>query len=184
MKPAVLYSGFVQVQPDTHPETIAEAAQPADRIQFDKPLPDFQLAAIADAVREHPHVGVRAYGREVDPTLVWLRHFRHVRRLAIDLWLASSFDPIRELTELRSLSLGETKSKKPSLAILADLPHIERLWLEGHGRDFQFVGTVRGLKSLSLRVNPAKSLDPLAGHSALSRLSISFGGIRNLEPLA
>ena len=104
---------MVQLLPDTDPASIEAAVAAAPRpvtLQFDVPLPDRVLAAVAELLRRHPDVALRAYGREVDPGLGWLSGFEHVEHLRLDLWHATSFDVLAAFTRLRSLALGETKS--------------------------------------------------------------------------
>src|SRR5207244_3079258 len=58
--------GFPQLQPDTDPASVAPALAPTRkpmRLQFDVPLPERLVDAAAEALREHRHVGLYAYGR-------------------------------------------------------------------------------------------------------------------------
>ena len=183
----IVESGFGQLRPETDPAMIEAAVVESPRplrLQFDVPLPDDVLAAAADALQRHPEVALRVYGREVDPGLGWLTGFEHIEHLSIELWHATSFDLLARFTGLRSLGLGETKSKRPSLGFLRELPHLEDLWLEAHDKDFDAVATVAGLRRLALRVPRAKSLDSLRGHSGIEVFSMDFGGIRDLSPLS
>jgi hypothetical protein len=177
--------GFAQLQPDTDPASIEPAlagTQEPFRLQFDEPVPARILDAAAAALREHPHVALRAYG-SADPSLEWLPRFAHIRVLTLDLREASSFEAVAVCSRLERLSLGETSSRRPSLAFLRDLPKLERLYVEGHDRDFEAVSELRSLRRLDLRVSRVKTLEPLVDHPALELLTISFGGIRDLTPL-
>jgi hypothetical protein len=183
----IVESGFGQLRPETDPATIEAAvvASPRPlRLQFDVPLPDDVLAAAADALRQHPEVELRVYGREVDPELGWLQGFEHVEHLSVELWHATSFDVLALFTKLRSLRLGETKSKRPSLGFVRELPQLEDLWLEAHDKDFDSVAAVAQLRRLALRVPRAKTLSSLRGHAGIEVFSMDFGGIRDLSPLA
>jgi hypothetical protein len=153
-------------------------------LQFDEPLPDSVLAATADVLRRHPEVGFRAYGREVDPGLAWLSGFEHVEHLTLDLWHVSSFDSLARFSGLRSLTLGETASKRPSLAFLRELLQLEVLCLEGHDKEFDAVADVGSLRRLHLRVPRIKTLDALRGHANIDVFTMDFGGVRDLSPLA
>ena len=168
--PPRIESRFGQLQPDTDPESIEPAVAAAlrpFRLQFDVPLPDEVLGAAADVLRRHPDVELRAYGREVDPGLGWLSGFVHVEHLSIELWYATDFDVLAGFTRLRSLALGETKSKRPSLAFLRKLELLDDLWLEAHDKDFEAVVELPSLRRLALRVPRTKSLDPLRGHPTI-----------------
>jgi hypothetical protein len=178
--------GILELHRDADPgliePTIASAGRPV-RVQFHHGLPDTVLAATARALAQHPDIELRAYGFDVDPTLEWLAAFEHVENLSIDLLDATSFDAIANCTALRSLSLGETMSKRPSLDFLRKLPRLEHLFIEGHDKNFEAVGEVPRLRTLALRVCRAKSLDPLRGHPELEVLAMHFGGLRDLSPL-
>ena len=152
-------------------------------MQFSEPLPSPVLHAAADALRRHPEVAFRAYGRLISTGLAWLSGFEHIEHLALDLWQEQGFDVLGSLTRLRSLSLGETASRRPSLAFLRRLPQLNRLWLEAHDKDFDAVADVTGLVSLGLRVPRVRSLDPLRGHPRIQVLTMHFGAIRDLAPL-
>jgi hypothetical protein len=182
----IVESGFGQLGPETDPATIEAAVVEAPRplrLQFDVPLPDDVLAAAADGLRRHPEVQLRVYGREVNPSLEWLSGFEHIEHLSIELWYATSFDVLARFSKLRSLGLGETKSKRPSLGFLRELPYLDDLWLEAHDKDFDAVAALPRLRRLGLRVPRTKSLDSLRGHSRIEVFSIDFGGIRDLSPL-
>ena len=152
-------------------------------MQFAQPLSDSLLEAAASALAGCPEVGFRVYGRSVDPSLTWLGQFAHIRDLTIDLWHATSFDLLASLKGLRKLSLGETASRRPSLAFLRDLPELEILRVEAHDKDFAAVGEVRDLRELHLRVPRVKTLESLRGHPSLEVVAMDFGGIRDLTPL-
>jgi hypothetical protein len=178
--------GFAELLPDTDPGSVAPflLEHRPRLLQFCVPLPEPLLEAAAAALSEFPEVGFRVYGRRVDPSLGWLGRFAHVRDLTIDLWHATSFDLLASFTGLRHLSLGQTKSRRPSLGFLRSLPELEVLRVEAHDRDFAAIGEVAALRELYLRVPRAKTLDPLRGHPALQVVEIDFGGIRDLAPLA
>ena len=159
-------------------------AEHVPRLQFDVPLPDAVLAAVAEVLRRHPDVELRAYGRAVDPGLGWLSGFEHVEHLSLELWHATSFDVLARFKRLRSLGLGETKSRRPSLAFLRELKHLEQLWLEAHDKDFDAVGALPSLRRLALRVPRTRSLEALRGHAGIEIFAMDFGGVRDLSPLA
>jgi hypothetical protein len=185
MDELVVAHGIAQLGPDTDPRSIERTlAEHRPRLmQFAQPLPERLLEAAASALAEFPDVGFRVYGRSVDPSLVWLGRFAHIHDLSIDLWHATSFDLLASFKRLRKLSLGETASRRPSLAFLSSLPEIEILRVEAHDKDFAAVGEMPKLRQLHLRVPRVKTLDPLRGHKLLEVVAIDFGGIRDLTPL-
>ncbi len=182
----VVAPGIVELEPGTDPRSIASALarRRPSLLQCWEPLPERLLDAAATALAEFPDVGFRVYGRDLDPSLGWLARFAHVRDLRIDLWHVTSFDLLESFKSLQHLSLGETASKRPSLRFLQHLPKLKVLRIEGHDRDFAVIADVQTLKELHLRVPRAKTLDPLRGHPRLEVVAMSFGGIRDLTPLA
>jgi len=186
--PLTVEGGQAQLRPDTDVTSIEPAlaaVAPGRRVflQFSEPLPAVVLAAAAEALRQHPRVVFRAYGREIDPGLSWLEGFEFVEHLQLDVWHASTFDALAMFTSLRSLSLGETRSSRPSLAFLRQLRQLSVLWLEAHSRDFDAIADVSSLSRLGLRVPRVKNLDPLRGHPGIQAFAMFFGGIRDLSPL-
>ncbi|MGH3139337.1 MAG: hypothetical protein ACRDQE_06355 [Gaiellales bacterium] len=81
------------------------------------------------------------------------------------------------------MALGQTLSRRPSLAFVRGLPQLGVLWVEAHARDFDAVGEVESLTRLHLRVPRTRSLEPLRGHPNLEVLTMDFGGIRDLSCL-
>jgi hypothetical protein len=177
--------GIAELRPNTDPASIAAALAPERplRLQCSQQLSDEVLDAAAAALEEFPEVGFRIYGRDVDPSLGWLKRFSHVRDLSVDVWHATSFDVLASFQDLRKLSLGETASKRPSLAFLRQLPQLEVLRVEAHDRGFEAIADVQTLRELHLRTPRAKSLHSLRGHPNLQVVAIDFGGIRDLAPL-
>jgi hypothetical protein len=182
----VVVDRIAQLKPDTAPNSVipALAEHRPSLLQFSEPLPKRLLDAAAIALAEFPETRFRAYGRSIDPSLEWLEPFAHIRSLSIDLWHVTSFDCLAAFRNLRSLSLGETASTRPSLGFLRDLPGLEVLHIEAHDRDFAEIGGVKTLRELHLRVPRVKTLDPLRQHPRLEVVAINFGGIRDLSPLA
>jgi hypothetical protein len=186
LQPLEIKGKLAVLRPDTDPksvERVLAAAETLPRIQFAHPLPPALLDAVAAALAVHPEVPLRVYGREVDPSLDFLRRFRHVRHLTVEVWNATDFSLLGEFRALESLGLGQTRSHAPSLDFLRSLPQLTELWIEAHDKGFDAVGEVAGLRCLSLRVPRAKSLAALAGHPKLTVFEMDFGGIRDLAPL-
>lgn len=103
-------------------------------------------------------------------------------------------DPLRHLTQLRSLSLASTDYE--SLAALAELEALERLDLSAARADLVRVGQLVGLRELDLssartmprgfelRDGEGVRLEPLRDLDALERLDLSQTKVRDWRPLA
>jgi hypothetical protein len=152
-------------------------------LQFAQSLPDVLYRSIGALVLQHPDIEVRAYDH-ADASLGWLRHMSATEHLSIDLPGAQGFEPLEEVPELRTLSLGGTLGPARSLAVLTKLPRLEELALEGHGRGFEAVATLPLLRSLSLYASRVQNLESLVDATRLELLSLSFGRVRDFAPLA
>jgi hypothetical protein len=188
--PLDLLYDFGHLRPETDPVMVlpalaVEREPRITRLQFDQPLPEALLRSAAEALEQYPDVALRAYGREVDPSLTWLARFSRLRRLWVELYEATSFAPIGELGELRCLNLGSTRSAKPSLDVVARLPQLRELGIDGHGaKGFEAIANLEELERLHVRAPRQRRWDALAHHATLRELSIAFGGLRDLAPLA
>lgn len=153
-------------------------------VQFSEVLSPAVIDVLADEMANRHDLLLRAYGRSIDPALTFLDAFPTLHRLSIDLWHCESFVPVGRFTELVELSLGETRSTRPSLAVLEHLPHLQSLWIANHSKMFEVIATLTKLRFLSLRANRNSTLQPLAHHPALETFWMSFGRCRDLTPLA
>ncbi len=97
----------------------------------------------------------------------------------------TAFDDLNKLpTDLKSLLLAATNSKKLSLSILNNFPKLERVFLEGHKKDIQKVKENKNLKSITLRSITLDSLQPILSVNAdIEMLDIKLGGTNNLADL-
>jgi hypothetical protein len=183
LHPVKVDSAIAMVGPNTAPDSLGAALSGVQVVQFDRPLPESLLVELRSRLRDAPDVTLRVYGRELDPSLGFLNGFEYVRGLSVEMWHVESFEPLRSFTELTALGLGETRSTRPSLRVVQSMPRLKRLWIEAHAREFDAVGDLPLLSSLSLRVPRVKSLNGLREHPALEGFSCSFGVIRDFQPL-
>ncbi len=82
---------------------------------------------------------------------------------------------------LTSLSLGATRSKKPSLAPLCRFRSLRVLYLEGHTKDIEVLSDLPELEEITLRSITTPDLGYLAQLPKLWSLDIKLGGIRGFE---
>lgn len=186
MRPSETRSGWLKIEPDTRPRELrkwfAQTNEPAG-IQFREPLSERVRSDVVKAMTEHPEMELYLYGDAIDPDLAGLKGFEFLRKLSINVWTVTSFERLSEFSELRELSLGRTKSHRPSLESLRMMPQLRDLWIEGHEKDFDAVSELKHLHWLGLHTPRIKSLEALSHHPTLELLDVSFGGIRNLGPL-
>lgn len=115
-----------------------------------------------------------------------IAHLKKLESLSIGIYGLESFEFLRDLdtTQLTSLSLAATFSKKPSLSIIAHCAGIKQLYIEGHSKDIEVVSNLIRLQDLTLRSVTVPSLAFLRGLTELWSLDIKLGGTKNLDDLS
>lgn len=179
--------------------------QPRLRVlQRSKPVRD----SVWSRVNEHfcavrPDVQIRVYGHySIECDLTFVRLLTNVRHFAADcLMNATGVEAIAEIQDLeslslgifdltdfsvldrvspglKSLSLGATRSKKPTLAPLSKFRSLRKLYLEGHCKGIDVLKELRELEDLTLRSITTPDLQYLSQLPRLWSLDIKLGGIR------
>lgn len=187
-------------------ELQALATQPELRVlQCSKPVPN----AVWMRVNEHiciarPDVQIRVYGHEsMECDLGFARLLSDAQHFAADcLMSATSIEAIAEIknlkslslgifglrnfrvleqlpTGLRSLSLGATKSKRPSLDSLRGLRSLRNLYLEGQSRCIEVLSELPELEDLTLRSISQLDLKFMQDLPRLWSLAIKLGGMHD-----
>jgi hypothetical protein len=155
-------------------------------VQFETPLNERDCQILAEFMKEHPQVVLRAFDlfafRITD--LEFLRHFSSIKKFQCNLWKLPSFDGLAHLSnELEELHLGRTRSKALSLKILDRFPNLKVLYVEGHTKHANVIGTLSTLEDLTLRSVTFSDLDFLRPLRNLWSLDIKLGGTKDLSAL-
>lgn len=133
-----VYAAAIELTVTSDPGLLAERVRTGKRplrIQFQEPLPDELMSALASVLVDHPELAVRVWGGDGrSPDLTWLSPLAHLEHLSIERYGVTSFDALASFTRLRSLTLRATKSTRPSLSFLRQLPHLENLTIERHAQ--------------------------------------------------
>lgn len=109
----------------------------------------------------------------------------HLEHLSIDIFSLTSFDVLRDVNpNLRSLSLGKTRSKQPDLALLSRFDKLERIFLDGHRKNIEVISNLRQLEDVTLRSVTTPNLGYLTPLPKLCSLDVKLGGIRDLSAIA
>ena len=176
-------------------------------LQCSAPVPTASWALVNEVFcAARPDVELRVYGHystECDLTFASL--LTNVRRFAADcLMRASGVEAIAAMSGLESLSLGifelkdfsvlerissrlttlslgATRSKKPSLAPLARFRSLRVLYLEGQSKDIEVLSELSNLEDVTLRSIATDDLAFLARLPRLWSLDIKLGGIRGFK---
>jgi hypothetical protein len=178
--------------------------------EADRPVPAATWRLLDEGLfQPRPEVTLRVYGSYgAACDLAFAGTLRHVRRFAADSLLrAVNVEQIARIPRLESLSLGvhslesfgllgemaptlthlvlgQTKSKKPDLAPLGRFRDLRSVYVEGHRRNLEVLGTLSALENVTLR---SVTLDDLAFLRPLHHmwsLDLKLGGIRDLSGIA
>ena len=155
-------------------------------VQFREPLQDPEYRAVGELLSRHPQVKLRAYGDYSNQVsdLDFLRHFGGIQALQIDLpHLEDAGGFAAVLGGLQRLSWGST-DRRFSLEILSQAPGLRELHLEKHSKHIDIVGTLRGLRRLSLRSIALDDLEPFASLPELRQLEICLGRLGSVSAAA
>ena len=152
-------------------------------VQFDQPLTANELRRVAAFLDEYPSVALRVYGHRTYADLEFLEFFARVRNVQIDIFELQDSRGLRFLRpDLVFFGFGATR-RRHSLSPLARLTHVVDLWLEGHTKDFDVVGSLRTLRRLSLRSIRLPDLAPLRSLGQLRSLELKLGGSTDIREL-
>ena len=173
-------------------------------LQCSKPVRDDVWGMINEYFcAERPDVEIRVYGHySAECDLTFARLLTNARHFAADcLMQASGVEAIAEIPGLeslslgifelkdfgvlerispglKSLSLGATRSKRPSLSPLSKFRLLQTLYIEGHSKDIDVLGGLLELEDVTLRSITTPDLCYLAHLPRLWSLDIKLGGIR------
>lgn len=156
-----------------------------------------------------PEVELRVYGfHGARCDLAFASGLRHVRRFAADclmdatgvehiagipelealslgVFSLQSFEFLREVPPgLQSLSLGGTRSKKPSLEPLARFTGLRRLFIEGHRKGVEVVAGLKELEDVTFRSLTTPGLTFLRPLTRLRSLDLKLGGTTDLSAIS
>jgi hypothetical protein len=105
--------------------------------------------------------------------------------LSLGIFSLESFEVLREANPgLRSLALGPTRSKKPSLAPISRFTELRELYVDGHRKDIEVLSGLRALESVTLRSVTTPDVAFLRPLDQLWSLNLKLGGIKDVSALA
>lgn len=161
--------GWLEQVRDAESPLTDEMLRPLDPaceyVQFSRALSDADYGTLADWLHHYPTVTLRAY-ESTDGSITnldFLRFFPALHAFQADCLYHSlvSLDGLNYLRpDLSGLGLGQTR-KRLSLAPLARFTNLKRLYLEAQTKDFEVVGQLRTLTSLTLRSTTMPDLSTL-----------------------
>jgi len=187
------------------------AANPRVKVlQTSDPVePSFWPVLDESLFARRPDVELRLYGFYSEPCdLSFASRLTHVRRfaaedlmdasgvehvaripalesLSLGIFSLQSFDVLRSVNPgLRSLALGQTRSRKPDLQPLSRFADLRDLFIEGHRKSIEVLSGLHALESVTLRSVTAPDLSFLRPLDRLWSLDLKLGGITDLSAIA
>ena len=156
---------FCPVRPDVELRVYGHYSSECD-LSFARLLPNVRHFA-ADCL-------MRSTGVEV------LAELRSLESLSLGIFELIDFSVLERLSPgLTSLSLGATRSKRPTLAPLSKFRSLRVLSLEGQSKDIEVLSELPELEDLTLRSITTPDLQYLGLLPKLWSLDIKLGGIRS-----
>jgi len=109
----------------------------------------------------------------------------HLTELTIEIESLRSFDFLKRIpVNMSVLSLGRTRSKKPSLSLLERFSSLDRLNINGQHKEIETINAMTTLRYLTLRSVTTSNLSYLTELDRLQSLEIKLGGITDLDALS
>lgn len=140
-------------------------------------------AVLSDYMRRYPQLTLDVQSHDGGiPDLEFLAGFEWLTCLDIVGWTIESFDGLRHVPRLRTLSLSESKRRVP-LDVLTQLPALAHLAITDHSRDVDVLSDIPTLRSISLTSVKRDNLDFLGGAQQLGALHTTQGRFNDLSAL-
>lgn len=113
-----------------------------------------------------------------------IANLKKLVELSIGIFELDTFEVLNTVPDtLEVIMLGQTKSKKPDLAVLERFTKLKTLYVEGHKKNIEVLGKLTYLEDVTLRSITTKNLDFLIPLKSLWSLDIKLGGITNFSAL-
>ena len=113
-----------------------------------------------------------------------IAHLNALKSLTVGIYNLDNFNFLELLPQsVETLLIGATKSKKPKLDGLLNLPSLKELYIEGQNKKIEIIGELEFLEKLTLRSVSPKDIGFLRKLSRLWSLDIKLGGIKDLSAI-
>ena len=118
---------------------------------------------------------------EVDNLNV-ISQLHNLKSLHIGIFYLDSLEIFNHVPDtMESIILGQTKSKKPDLAVLERFRGLKKIYIEGHAKNIEVIGSLNQLEDVTLRSITTKDIEFLAPLKKMWSLDIKLGGINNFS---
>lgn len=128
---------------------------------------------------------------EVELSIIWqqkqdfsfYKNLPYVRKFSISSFGTKDFSILQSNTELKSFSIGETKSKSVDVSFIKKLSKLEEIYIDGMKKGIENIGHLQKLKTISLRAIKLANLQFLTSVKNLEKLELLYGSYENIEAL-
>jgi hypothetical protein len=114
----------------------------------------------------------------------FLEYIPSVRNLSVTSYLTTDFTPLLKMTNLKRLSIGETKSTSIDLSFISEFKSLESIYIDGMKRGLQNIAKLSELETLTLRGVKLPNLDLITGLKNLRELNLLFGSYKSLDAIS
>lgn len=113
-----------------------------------------------------------------------ITQLKKLKELHIGIFSLDSFEILNHVPDsLESITLGQTKSKKPDLSVLGRFSKLKKIYIEGHTKNIDVIGSLKQIEDVTLRSITTKNIEFLTPLIKMSSLDIKLGGIKNFSAI-
>ena len=149
------------------------------RIQFNKAPQKKHLDLVTNILQNNSNIDLRFYGNYSENSIDW-KSLYFIENLHIDLWQTNNLEAIRDLQNLKKLSISKNVKSSVSLKILEKLDKLEILFTS-ISKDISTIGSLQSLKLLSLREIKTKNIDFVSTLENLNEIWFSLGSYEDIN---
>lgn len=109
---------------------------------------------------------------------------KNLDELGVGIFSLEKFDFLEKINpNIKTLSICQTKSKKPEINCIERFSNLQSLHLEGQQKGIEAIRHLHKLKEITLRSISTNNIDYLVGLSDLWSVDVKIGGIKDFEGL-
>ncbi|MGH9426163.1 MAG: hypothetical protein ACRD2L_07665 [Terriglobia bacterium] len=184
---ATMLRSVRNIKPPLTEEHLQPLEPPCRAVAIVKPLSDSEHRQVAELLRRHPATALQIiwHLNHCVPHLHFLRYYKGLASLTIDVWNIESTEGIEELAEsVERLFLGPTHPPPLRQGALAPFKKVRILQLNAAPQSIQEAANLPELRVLSLRSISKLEVGLLRPASKLRTLHVGLGSMINADELA
>ncbi|RKD86554.1 leucine-rich repeat domain-containing protein [Mangrovibacterium diazotrophicum] len=104
--------------------------------------------------------------------------------LRLGIFNLTSFEFLNDISpKLKSLFIGQTRSKKPNISVISRFKDLEYVYIEGQNKGIEAISELGNLEKIVLRSISSENINYLKGLKKLWSVDIKLGGIKDFSAL-